>query len=196
MLLAVALCITTMFSANAQIKIGANLGLQFPLGNYGDLMKTGFGGDINGEYLITDTTIKVTLLKESTRVSIDNEQKHRFCLDAIVELMDESYSIKVAVDFDVDTGGAYIHGTYSINNYHIAGKNDNGGDIEIFYYQGDDVNESGIYFKLAEDNLFLAVEVDLQSSIADSNEVYLGHLYEIMKIFGKERIKDRFNKLM
>ncbi len=49
-----ALLLFTGNVANAQLKLGANFGVQVPVGDYGDGFKTGFGGNIGGEYLITE----------------------------------------------------------------------------------------------------------------------------------------------
>ncbi len=40
--------------ANAQVKLGANFGVQIPVGDSGDGYNAGFGGNIGGEYLITE----------------------------------------------------------------------------------------------------------------------------------------------
>jgi len=40
--------------ANAQIKLGVSPGIQIPVGDFGDFYKLGFGGGINGEYLVTE----------------------------------------------------------------------------------------------------------------------------------------------
>ncbi|MDP4209337.1 MAG: OmpW family outer membrane protein [Bacteroidota bacterium] len=41
-------------SVNAQIKLGANLGLSLPTGDFADACKTGFGGSIMGKYAFSD----------------------------------------------------------------------------------------------------------------------------------------------
>jgi len=50
LLLVVALSVVT---ASAQIKVGLNGGVGIPMGTFGDVFNTGFGGGISGEYLIT-----------------------------------------------------------------------------------------------------------------------------------------------
>ena len=50
LLLVVALSVVT---ASAQIKVGLNGGVGIPMGNDADVMKTGFGGGISAEYLVT-----------------------------------------------------------------------------------------------------------------------------------------------
>lgn len=41
-------------SVNAQIKLGANLGLSLPTGDFGDSFKAGFGGGVMGKYALND----------------------------------------------------------------------------------------------------------------------------------------------
>lgn len=49
------LAIATSVSANAQWKVGADLGLQVPIGTYGDAYGLGFGFAVSGEYLVTES---------------------------------------------------------------------------------------------------------------------------------------------
>ncbi len=50
----VALSLFVGNAVNAQIKVGANFGLQLPLGTFGDGADMGIGGNITGEYMITE----------------------------------------------------------------------------------------------------------------------------------------------
>jgi outer membrane protein W len=42
------------FTANAQIKVGAGLGIALPMGDFGDMAKMGFGGGVSGKYMLND----------------------------------------------------------------------------------------------------------------------------------------------
>lgn len=53
-LVVIAAFLAAAFGASAQFKVGANIGLQVPTGDYGDVLKAGFGGSIGGKYLFTD----------------------------------------------------------------------------------------------------------------------------------------------
>jgi opacity protein-like surface antigen len=43
-----------VFNANAQLNIGATIGVQIPTGSMADGMKTGFGFDVMGKYMLND----------------------------------------------------------------------------------------------------------------------------------------------
>ena len=43
-----------VFNAHAQIDIGATIGLQIPTGNFGDGVKTGFGFNVVGKYILKE----------------------------------------------------------------------------------------------------------------------------------------------
>jgi outer membrane protein W len=47
-----ALFLCSSLAANAQIKVGIDGGAQIPMGSLKDFSKTGFGGDLNGKYML------------------------------------------------------------------------------------------------------------------------------------------------
>ncbi|MDR1729134.1 MAG: porin family protein [Prevotellaceae bacterium] len=49
------LAISTAVSVNAQWKAGADLGIQIPIGTFGDAYNLGVGGTVAGEYLVTES---------------------------------------------------------------------------------------------------------------------------------------------
>lgn len=48
-----ALCLASV-AASAQIKVGANAGAFIPMGTFGDMAGTGFGGGLSGKYMLND----------------------------------------------------------------------------------------------------------------------------------------------
>ncbi|MDR1678186.1 MAG: porin family protein [Prevotellaceae bacterium] len=49
-----AMCLFVGGVANAQIKLGIDLGLQVPMGDFEKMAEVGLGGNVNGEYAITE----------------------------------------------------------------------------------------------------------------------------------------------
>ena len=54
LLLVVVLLVMVAFNIQAQISVGATIGAQMPIGTFGDGMKTGFGFNVVGKYMLKE----------------------------------------------------------------------------------------------------------------------------------------------
>lgn len=53
-ILAICALVLISFTANAQLKLGVGGGIALPMGDFGDAVKTGFGVNVGGKYMLND----------------------------------------------------------------------------------------------------------------------------------------------
>jgi opacity protein-like surface antigen len=152
LILVVVLIGLNVFSAWAQINVGATVGLQIPTGTTGDFLKTGFGIDLLGKYM----------LNENVAVGLDVGWA-RFGMDM------SDYDVPSG--YDVSGSGSYIPITALIEYHFGTGqvKPFVGADLGLYIarakvsVEGISVSESQTNFGIAP---VVGIEYDIQENMA------------------------------
>ena len=152
LVIAVAISMLFSFSANAQIKLGLNGGIQVPTE---DGAKTGFGGGINGEYLVTPN-IGVGL----------NAGYYSFGKEEAYGISTNSYLIPVTLT------GKYYFLTESIQPY---------GGVDVgFYTIGAKAKYQGISESASDSYFGFAPVVGLQFKLSDALALDINAKYNLI----------------
>jgi opacity protein-like surface antigen len=148
--LIVAFLVFIVFNSQAQFNVGATIGLQIPTGTMGDVLKTGFGFDLLGKYM----------LNENVAVGVDIGWS-RYGIDM------SGYDVPSG--YDVSGSGSYVPITGLIEYHFVTGKVQPfvGADLGLYIAKAT-VKVQGVSVSDSQTNFGFAPVVGIQYDIKDN----------------------------